>query len=433
MNRVCVFLSACCFLAVSGANAEEQLDCVPFEEALDIATKVNPRVEGANAERDLATANLLAAKSQSRPQVLFFAQAGQGDGRLQNNQRDNQVGLQLQQTLYNFGANRLTQAGAREQITAAGYNIEQTKGEAAQEMGTAYLEVLRSAEIQKLTVEQEQYYLQDAETADQRLTAQAITITDASQIKASAAVSASQRIDATLFKDQAQSRFAILLDLDLEYACPAPMSVVVFATETEEILGAETLDSLLSLATRNAAAVKASQSRIRAARATVEQNRRAGLPTVSFQAFVANEEDINTFTGSPTGSRITRDRVGINVSSQIYSGGLGKARIDDAQARVRGANSDLAAIRASLEDSITRSWVRIQAQQNTLEALAEARRNYKIQLDNVQAEYRIGTRTLAEVVQVAERYYSTASDEINTRYQYYNNLFVLRATVFGLM
>ncbi len=424
-----------CWLTVgsyTAANAQSNNDCVAFEEAIRDGIKINPNIDGAEADEDIAKANLLATLAQSRPQVGLFAQLGEGDDRLQNNQRDNQVGLQINQPLYNFGVNRLAQASAREQVQAAAYSVEQAKEQVAQEIGTAYLETLRSSEVQKLSVEQEEYYLRDSLTADERLEAQAITLSDASQIKASAAVSASQRIDATLFRDQARARLALLLDRDQQYACPQQMSAILFAVETEELLTNETLDSLLTAAIRDAPSVKQLQAQIRAARATTEQNRRVGLPNISAQAFVAYEKNLENPLIPTDDEWSKRDRIGLNVTSEIYSGGLGRARVNDAQARLRAANSDLAALRASLEDTVTRAWVRLQSQQNTLLALEDAKQNYKVQLDNIQSEYRIGTRPLADVVQAAERYYSTASNEINTRYQYYNNLFILRSTVYGI-
>ena len=427
MHRAVAIITAMVF-ASGTAVAQTDQSCIAFEDALAISVDVNPQIEGAEAERDLARANLLATLSQDRPQVVLFAQTGEGDGRLQNNQRDNQVGIQLQQTLYNFGANRMARASAQEQVQAAEYSIAETQVRVAQETGTAYLEALRSAAIQVLTEEQEQYNLQDALTADERLRAQAITIADASQVKASAAIATSQRIDATLVRDQALTRLALLLDFDS--ACTSGLSAFIYADDTEEVIERETLDSILDVAARNAASLKRAQSQIRSARATTEQNRRAGLPVISFQAFAAYEEDIDI--NGPTGEFITRDRIGLNVTSQLYSGGLGKARVDDSLARLRSANSELTSARIALEDNVTRAWVRIKAQQQTLEALADARINYRTQLDSIQSEYRIGTRPLGDVVQAAERYYSTASQEINTRYQYYNNLFTLRTTVFGL-
>ena len=417
--------------ATASVSLPEAEPCWLIEEALFRSVRVDPRVEAAKAERDLAAANFQASLSQSLPQVSTFAQFGESsNGLLQNNQSDNEFGLIVQQNLFDFGATRLGQIGAKAQMSATEHNIDQVKGDVAQEIGTAYLELLRSGDILQLAKEQEDYFARDALTVDDRLKAKAITITDASQIKANYALAVSQTIDATQGRDQAQARLEILLDQ--EVSCADRNDTARYFNETEALLDEETLDSLLDLSASNAAALRESRERIRAARATSEQSRRAGLPTVAFSGFISYEEaDNNPFT-QQSNDLEEQNRVGINITGPLYSGGLNQARQNDARARLRGANSDLASIRSALRDTVTRAWVRAQGQKNSQAALMDARENLATQLENIQREYEIGTRTLREVVDTAEAYYATASQEVNLRYQYYNNMLILRSTAYGL-
>lgn len=417
---------------VSPSAAADQDQCLFFDDALLASVRVDPRIESAKAERDLAAANFQAALSQSLPQVSTFAQFGlSSNGLLQNNQSDNEFGLTVQQGLYNFGATRLSQVGAKAQMSATEHNISQVKADVAQEIGTAYLELLRTNDILALAKKQEDYFAKDALSVDARLRQQAITITDASKIKADLALAQSQTIDATLSRDQAKSRLEILLDEEIN--CTAKNNLMAFFQEARAQVNAESLDSLLDLATSNAAALRESQERIRAARASTEEVRRAGLPTVNLTGFISYQEaTANPFLGQTGGGLDERSRIGLNISGPLFTGGLNLARQRDARARLRGANSDLVAIRAALKDTITRAWVRAKGQENSQAALAKATKNLKTQLDNIQQEYDLGTRTLTEVVNVAEAYFQTASQEVNMRYQYYNNLFILYSSAYGL-
>ena len=434
MKKFFLATIAICSLSIIHAHAQDESNadaqCFSFEDALFESTRIDPRIDGAKAERDVAAANLMASMAQTRPQLSAFAQFGDSsNGLLQNNSSDNEVGIRLQQNLFNFGAFKLSQLGANEQLKASEHNISQIKETVAQEIATAYLELLRSTAIVTIAQNQENYYREDALTADRRLDGQIITLSDASQIKANYALATSQRIDAVLSRDQAKSRLEILLDLKFE--CPS--SVSAYFAETEAFLNEETLDSLVSQALSNAPALKRSRSRTNAARASSEESNRAGLPVVSLTGFVSFEEDTRRNSSFQLEDFVRREeRIGINITSQLFSGGQNRARQHDARARLRGAKSDAASVRASIEDSVTRAWIRVQSQKNAQVALADATANLKTQLDATKLEYDAGRRTLSEVVRAAEAYYETASQASNLRYQYYNNLMLLRAAAFGL-
>ena len=68
MKPVPILLFATAALIVGPAAAQDYAQCIGFEEALEIATEVNPRIESAKAERDLASANLMGSMAQARPQ-----------------------------------------------------------------------------------------------------------------------------------------------------------------------------------------------------------------------------------------------------------------------------------------------------------------------------------------------------------------------------
>jgi adhesin transport system outer membrane protein len=436
-NKVLCLISLLPFL-VPAATAQEETpepapsQCFRFEEALDIATRIDPRVEGAKAERDLAAANFVGALSQTRPQINAFAQLGEGDGLLQNNQSDNEVGFQIRQNLYSFGAFKLSQIGAREQLKASEHNIHQVKEDVAQEIATAYLELLRASAIVKIAQEQEDYYKEDALTADLRLDGQIITLSEASQIKANYALATSQRIDAVLSRDSAKRRLAILLDTPVD--CADEPTTAEYFTDTEDMFAEATLDTLIAQATSSAPAIRSSRARVNAARAATEESRRAGLPIVSLSGFVAYEyeEDVLQPDFTRDDEFQQENRIGLNVTSQIFSGGQNAARRQDARARLRGANSDAASIRAFIEDNVSRAWIRVQSQKDARRVLADARENLKAQLEATELEYEAGRRSLTDVVRAAESYYATASQESNLKYQYYNNLMLLRSNVDGI-
>ncbi|MGV6800867.1 MAG: TolC family protein [bacterium] len=403
--------------------------CFAFTDALEEAYESDPRIEGARAEREQATANYMASVSQRLPQVSIFAQATEGQEGLLNNRSDrNQAGLQISQSLYNFGAGKLAEVGAKTDVIATQYNLEQVSATAAEEAGSAYLELLRANANLALAREQEAYYLEDAQSVDERLTAKAITIADASQIKASYALAVNQRIESILARDSARRRLETITGYPV--TCTSVDSAQGYFRTTKSILDDETLDSLLNFSFENAAGIRSAEARLKSANTFTEEVKRRALPSVSLSGFVAYDRTDNAAPGTNEWNDI--NRVSLNVSGQLYTGGLGRARNLDAKSRQRTAKSNLATSRRQVEDRVTRAWVRMQAQETALSALSDARRNLKTQLDNIKAENKAGTKSVTQTVQAAEAYYTAASQEINMQYQYYNSLLVLRSTAFGL-
>lgn len=442
LRRTFIFLSSLSLLAAPVSAAQDPIadllvaqqlpdtpDCFAFTDALEEGYENDPRIAGAKASREQATANLMAAQSQTLPQISMFAQSTDGDQGLLNNRSDrDQAGLQITQNLYNFGANKLAQAGAKADVIAARHDLTQASADAAEEAGSAYLELLRSNEILKLAEDQEAYYEADVNSVDERLSAKAITIADASQVKASYALAVNQRIEAILGRDSARRRLEILIDQPV--TCTSRQSAIAFFEATESVLGEETLDSLIGYALDNASGIRSAEARLKAANLFTEEVRRRAMPNVSLSGFVAYDRQIDPNTNTEEWSDLSR--VSVNVSGQLYTGGLNRARGVDANARLRTARSDLQLNRRILEDTVSRAWVQSQAQIPALQAVADARKNLKTQLENVEAEYKIGSRTVTDLVQAADAYYSAASQEINLKYQYYNNLLVLRSAAFGL-
>ena len=408
--------------------------CTTFSDALSAAYHGDPRIEGARGELDRALANLQAARAQSRPQISGFVQAGSGTGRLLNNQSDNLSAIQYNQTIFTFGAIKYSKLAARAEIRAANANIGRVASEVAQEIGSAYLELLRAEALLKLAEQQEEFYAQNTATADSRLEAQVITISEASQIKANYALARSKRIDTDLARQQARARLESLIGYPLY--CVSSLAADFYFADTEQYIGEITLDELLEESTRLAPEVQRGVARVAAAEALKKQVARGNLPSVSISGFASREyipesQRGPAFLNPPSYS--DRNRIGISINQNFYRGGRGKAELRDAQGRLRIAESELATIRRSIEDMVRRSWVRVQAQEAARQALAEARHQLSVQMEQAQLEYAFGVRRLDEVIRAADAYFNTASQEVETQYQYYNNLFILRANTLGVV
>ncbi|MEM7519361.1 MAG: hypothetical protein AAF368_20860, partial [Planctomycetota bacterium] len=66
-------------LAFTGFAAAQENHCVSIPETIDAALSVQPSLTQAEADREVARARVLAARSRNLPQIAIFGQTGIGD------------------------------------------------------------------------------------------------------------------------------------------------------------------------------------------------------------------------------------------------------------------------------------------------------------------------------------------------------------------
>ena len=401
--------------------------CLGFEAAMREALDFDPRIEGAAAGADIARANVMAAQALNRPTLSVFGQTGFNDVRPLDQTRDDQVGVQANLDLFTFGQRKAQQEAARARLEAARYGVAAARAEIAEGVAVAYLDLLRAEAVAEIAREQAASYARDADLSQSRLDRAIITLTDASQIRARFAVAQSDVVNAEVAEEAARARLSVLADV------PVPCVDTASATQT---LGPGA-PAMLALSAEGAAEraiarsfdLRQARAGRRAAQASLDEARRANLPTVSANAFALyNYGEVPVFQdGSPvfgeTENRFLGDqRVGLSLRQDLYAGGRNAARREDARGRLRQAQSDVDLQALILEDRVRRSLVQAKAAQAAGLDLLEASREGRIQLDATIREYEQGTKTLTDLVLATEAYFSAARRETEARFAFYTAL-----------
>ena len=433
-----VCAAAALFSLLSPASAQT---CLGFETALREALDFDPRIEGAAASADIARANVMAAQALSRPSLSVFGQTGFNDVRPLDQTRDDQFGVQATLDLYTFGQRRAAQEAAQAQLQAARYGVAAARAEIAEGVAVAYLDLLRAEAVAVIAREQAASYARDAELSQSRLDRAIITLTDASQIRARFAVAQSDVVNAEVAEEAARARLSVLAD--------APVPCVEAASATAALgPGAPAMLALSQEAASQRAKQRSFELRQaragrRAAQASLDEARRANLPTISANAFALyNYGEVPVFEDGQRvpdpdrpGFPLTEDRflgdqrVGLSLRQQLYAGGRNAARRADARGRLRQAQSDVDLQALILEDRVRRSLVQAKAAQEAGLELLEAAREGRTQLDATLREYEAGTKTLTDLVLATEAYYGAARQETEARFAFYTALARLYAAM----
>lgn len=410
----------------SWATAQER--CAALPEVLEAALATSPDLGQALAEREIARAQVWAARSQARPQVNFFGQAGIGDRQPLDQSRDDQVGFQATLELYSFGQRSAQVEQAREVLRAAQAGELQAQLDVAEQAILLYFELLRTEELVALTAAQADGYAQEAETIEERLARGLVTRSDARQIEARYASALADREEAEADRDNMSIQLSVFTGLEVR--CGKEGSARAMGDALFGALGDLTVPDAMVLAETSAMSLRRAQADVRSAQAGLRAANRAGRPTLSANAFVLGNYNDSEFD---IPDRWTRDdRVGFSLRQEIFAGGRLRADRAESRGRLRTAVALLEAERRVLENDVRQSVLGVNRQ-----SMVSARRQQAAEaaLDRLEAtklELERGTKTITDFALANEDYYTAAIQDAQASYNRDQEL-VRLAAVTGLL
>ena len=409
--------------------------CLSLERSIDDALAFDPRIVGSQADRAVASADLLATRSRDLPQITAFGQYGDGDPPIDGRTDGDQYGIQYQLELYSFGSRKFAKDASEARLKAAKYAVTETRTDVAQGVALAYLDYLRTTELARQAVEQEATFEKDAKAASSRLDRRVITLTDASQIRSRYARSQSDTVTAEVAAATARMRLEVLIDRPFSCMDEGSVERVIgrYADRFLLLPPEQAVDEALA----TARGMRRARAQVKAAQATVKEASRANMPTLSLNGFALREYEESRITGQNELPPLTRlpsrfeheERIALTLSQELFTGGRNKARRADARARLRGAQADLDLERLIVTDLVKRSLIQAKAQKAAQESLLEASQQAQIRLTNTTREYDLGTKTLTDLVLATEDYFTASALEVNARFEYYSSVIRLYGTM----
>ncbi len=238
----------------------------------------------------------------------------------------------------------------------------------------------------------------------------------------------SQTLNTEVAAEAAQVRLSVLTDRPV--ACVALETATRFLeAEAQEVL-ALSPQAATERALRNSPTLSRAEAGVRAASAGLQEANRAGLPTLSANAFaLTSQQPIGNIVTGLQDEWVEEGRVGLSLQGDLYTGGRNRARSLDARARLRQAEADVDFQMLILEDRVRRALAEARAAREVGLALLEASVEARTQLDATMREYRRGTKTLTDLVLATQDYFGAAARETNARFAFYSALVRLYAAM----
>lgn len=178
--------------------------------------------------------------------------------------------------------------------------------------------------------------------------------------------------------------------------------------ETEELL---TWQDCLRLARDQNPSLAAARESLAVSQFDYRAARSVLYPSVDGSAGVSHSEsDTDKGTSSSDSSSI-----GLDAGYALYSGGANRARIDQAEASVFSAQSDLRQAQSDVSTDLKRNFARLLYSQQDVQLTAQITARRKQNVDLVELRYESGKEHKGSLLRTSATYHEAASDENRAR------------------
>lgn len=323
--------------------------------------------------------------------VDFFG----GDGATTSDQQS--YSLDLEQPLFNWQAWQERDAAAARSDQAR-LSLSAAEQDLIVRVAQAYFDVLSARDALAAAREQQRSIQRQLDRANAAYEAGLDPITDRQEAQSSLD---SARVDAISADNElAAARDALialtgrapqaLSGIDVDEAVPAIAAEVV----------AQDRDDWLALATNRSLAVASAQAAWRAAREDVSARRGQHLPTLNLVGSVGRQEQLFPFgAGSGQANLVDETRsIGLQLEMPLFAGGATVAAVDEAQYDAEQARLDVIEARRQLLIDVNSAYRDVASSRERLAALDRAIASGRTALDAARAGYRLGNRTILDVI-----------------------------------
>ncbi|MFP2516175.1 outer membrane channel protein TolC [Buttiauxella agrestis] len=415
-------------LSLTGFSAMSQAE--NLMQVYQQARVSNPDLRKSAADRDAAFEKINEARSPLLPQLGLGADYEYTNGFNDSNGIDSSQtsgSLQLTQTIFDMSKWRaLTLQEKSAGIQDVTYQTDQQT--LILNTATAYFNVLSAIDALSFTEAQKQAIYRQLDQTTQRFNVGLVAITDVQNARA--------QYDSVL-ADEVTARNN--LDNSVEtlrqvtgnyYPSLASLNVDGFKTNKPDAVN----NLLKEAEKRNLALLQARLSQD-LAREQIRYAETGHMPTVGLTASTGVSD--TTYSGSKTttssqaynDSNIGQNKIGLNFSLPLYSGGSVTSQVKQAQYNFVGASEQLESAHRSVVQTVRSSFNNVNASISTINAYKQAVVSAQSSLDASEAGYSVGTRTIVDVLDATTTLYNAKQQLSSARYNYLINQLNIKAAL----
>jgi len=416
-------------LSLSGFSAMSQAE--NLLQVYQQARLSNPDLRRSAADRDAAFEKINEARSPLLPQLGLGADYGYSNGYRDANGVNNttsSAALSLTQTIFDMSKWRqLTLQEKSAGIQDVTFQTDQQT--LILNTATAYFNVLSAIDSLSYTEAQKQAIYRQLDQTTQRFNVGLVAITDVQNARSQYDNVLANEVTARNNLDNALEQLRQVTGN--YYPQLASLNVDAFKTTKPE-----SVSNLLKEAeNRNLTLLQARLSQD-LAREQIRLAETGHLPTVGLTAStsVSDSSYSGSATSGPAGaqyndSNIGQNKVGINFSLPIYSGGAVNSQVKQAQYNFVGASEQLESAHRNVVQTVRSSFNNVNASISSINAYKQSVVSAQSSLDATEAGYAVGTRTIVDVLDATTTLFNAKQQLSSARYNYLINQLNIKAAL----
>lgn len=388
--------------------------CLTFDSAIALALARSPEIGLATAQASRAEADLRAAKSTARPQLSTFLRTQAGDNNLTGAGLENSAGLRLSQRVFDFGIGGLEKRSARAALAARGFEVANARTEAALDTMLALIGMAEIAARMEVTAEREAYFARERSGVAEALALGGATRSELAEIEARLADAAADRLELAFERDRLSAA------LSRQIGTPAPLCSGALAQldATPDTGIVEAVDAALTANPRIGAATQ----QLAAEEAQAQRARRNRLPVIEVVGIASYARD--NVVGGEFG---LRERVGIDVTIPLVTGGRLQADQLRGAADVQARSSELQRLRLDIAEQVEVAARRIVSLRGQLAQREQVVARQAEQFTAAESEFAEGLRTLPDLVEDRLELESVRIEAVTARFALLREIALLQA------
>ena len=413
-----IILAVSLILNLSPVNAENLL------QIYDLALQGDPKILVAEANRDAAMEIRPQSIARLLPSLAIVGNLTQNRfdttstfTTLQVGQQhfwDSNVYLKLTQPIYHH--DYWAQLGQSDnQLAQAEAEYEAEQQDLFVRTAKAYFAVLSAQDNLDFANAERRALERQLAQADRKFTVGTVAITDFSEAQAGFDLAIANTIAAQRVLSVANAALREIIGLT-----NIDLAVMGLDPPLLEPSPAK-LEDWSALAQRNNLIIIAAQNRAEVARKNIEIQFAGHLPSLDLFGSVGIND-----TDRPAGLVANSQTVGVQMNMPLFQGGAVNSRVRQSQHQLAAALQELDKNRRSVEKQIQDAFYGVQFSINQVKALKAAVESTRTAVAATEAGFRVGTRTMVDVVTSERNFYRAQRDHAQARYDYITNSLALK-------
>jgi len=391
--------------SASAQSLEQSLVAAYGSNATLNAQRAATRASDENVPRALSgyRPTITGAAGATRNSAGVITEPGGGNPSTTTNKVLNQssVSITIEQNLYNGFRTANNTRAAEAQVRQSREILRQTEQQVLLDAATAHMNVLRDEALLQLQQQNLQALGSQLKAAKDRFAVGEVTRTDTALAEAAEAGGRSSLIQAQSALASSRAVYRQVIGLDPHKLSPG---------RPVDPLLPHSFNEAVTEATDRHPAVVAAQYAIDFAALQVKVAEGALLPSVNAQGRLArnNEPQIGV-------ARQTEASVGLNAAAPIYQGGGEYAAVRQAKEVLGQTRIQMDVTREQVRALIVQFWNQLQAAKSSIQAAQTQVNAQKIALNGITEEYKVGQRTITDVLNAQAQLVQAQSNLVNSQ------------------